>query len=107
MRRVVPLVAVIGVLCLPGSAHALSLLNAFGHPCTLQNGVNFCPTANDGQRVPSFDGVPLDVDVTVPATGGPDTVNVPAFDVPPPGAGLNTVTDAVPAVPMSAVVICA
>ena len=29
----------------------------------------FCPTARDAQRVPSFDGVPLDVDLTLPALG--------------------------------------
>jgi hypothetical protein len=34
-------------------------------------------------------------------------VNVWALEVPPPGAGLNTVTDAVPAEAMSAAVICA
>jgi predicted acyl esterase len=31
--------------------------------------VLFCPTMTDVQRVPSFDGVPLDVDVTLPASG--------------------------------------
>jgi len=31
--------------------------------------VLFCPTATDSDRVPSFDGVPLDVDVTLPASG--------------------------------------
>ena len=41
----------------------------FGHACTAQNGVRFCPTETLAQRVPSFDGVPLDVDVTLPATG--------------------------------------
>lgn len=41
----------------------------FGHACTAQNGVLFCPTASDAQRVASFDGVPLDVDVTLPASG--------------------------------------
>ena len=41
--------------------------NPFGHACAPQNGVLFCPTATDAQRVPSFDGVPLDVDVTLPA----------------------------------------
>ena len=35
------------------------------------------------------------------------TANDTAFDVPPPGAGLNTVTFAVPAVAMSATVIWA
>ena len=41
----------------------------FGHVCTPQNGVRFCPTSNDAQRIASFDGVPLDADVTLPATG--------------------------------------
>ncbi len=41
----------------------------FGHPCTAQNGVRFCPTSSLSQRVPSWDGTPLDVDVTLPATG--------------------------------------
>ncbi|HEY0778984.1 MAG TPA: CocE/NonD family hydrolase [Gemmatirosa sp.] len=41
----------------------------FGHACTAQDGVRFCPTASLSQRVPSFDGVPLDVDVTLPASG--------------------------------------
>jgi fermentation-respiration switch protein FrsA (DUF1100 family) len=41
----------------------------FGHSCQAQNGVRFCPTTNRSQRVPTFDGVPLDVDVTLPAQG--------------------------------------
>jgi fermentation-respiration switch protein FrsA (DUF1100 family) len=41
----------------------------FGHPCVPQNGVRFCPTTIDAQRVPSFDGVPLDIDVTLPPEG--------------------------------------
>jgi pimeloyl-ACP methyl ester carboxylesterase len=48
---------------------AASLDAPFGHACVAQAGVRFCPTASDDQRVPSFDGVPLDVDVTLPATG--------------------------------------
>ena len=43
--------------------------NPFGHPCKPQNGVRFCPTTASAQRVPTFDGVPLDVDVTLPPTG--------------------------------------
>jgi fermentation-respiration switch protein FrsA (DUF1100 family) len=43
--------------------------NPFGHACAPQSGVLFCPTASDAERVPSFDGVPLDVDVTLPPTG--------------------------------------
>jgi predicted acyl esterase len=56
------------VLGLTGTA-AAAPPQPFGHPCTLQNGVRFCPTADSAHRVPSFDGVPLDVDVTLPATG--------------------------------------
>jgi fermentation-respiration switch protein FrsA (DUF1100 family) len=41
----------------------------FGHACVPQDGVLFCPTASDADRVPSWDGVPLDVDVTLPAIG--------------------------------------
>jgi fermentation-respiration switch protein FrsA (DUF1100 family) len=41
----------------------------FGHACVPQDGVLFCPTASDAERVPSWDGVPLDVDVTLPPTG--------------------------------------
>jgi predicted acyl esterase len=51
----------------PGSAGAE--VAPFGHPCKAQDGVRFCPTETLAQRVPSFDGVPLDVDVTLPATG--------------------------------------
>jgi pimeloyl-ACP methyl ester carboxylesterase len=41
----------------------------FGHACTAENGVRFCPTPDPASRVPSFDGVPLDVDVTLPEAG--------------------------------------
>lgn len=41
----------------------------FGHACKAQDGVRFCPTETLAQRVPSFDSVPLDVDVTLPASG--------------------------------------
>jgi predicted acyl esterase len=41
----------------------------FGHECKSENGVRFCPAEGLSQRVPSFDGVPLDADVTLPATG--------------------------------------
>ncbi len=41
----------------------------FGHTCQAQNHVRFCPGASSAQRVPTFDGVPLDVDVTLPAKG--------------------------------------
>ncbi len=58
------------VMGLMGAAPALAAGPApFSHPCTAQDGVRFCPTTTLAQRVPSFDGVPLDVDVTLPATG--------------------------------------
>ena len=41
----------------------------FGHPCQAQNGVRFCPTTSRANRVPTFDGIPLDADVTLPSTG--------------------------------------
>lgn len=44
----------------------------FGHPCEEledEGGIRFCPTTTDADRVPSFDKVPLDVDVTLPAEG--------------------------------------
>ncbi|WP_066064887.1 CocE/NonD family hydrolase [Frankia sp. EI5c] len=51
------------------TATASAAVTPFGHDCTDQNGVRFCPTATLDQRVPSWDGTPLDVDVTLPATG--------------------------------------
>jgi len=44
-------------------------LQPFGHKCKAQDGVRFCPTETLAQRVASFDGVPLDADVTLPASG--------------------------------------
>lgn len=41
----------------------------FGHACKAENGVRFCPTTTLAQRVHTFDGVPLDADVTLPAEG--------------------------------------
>ncbi len=62
--------ALVGALSLASAAPAVAAPPApWGHPCTPQNGVLFCPTTTLPQRVPSFDGVPLDVDVTLPATG--------------------------------------
>jgi fermentation-respiration switch protein FrsA (DUF1100 family) len=50
-----------------GAAQAEQL--PFGHACKAQDGVRFCPTEGLEQRVPTFDGVPLDVDVTLPPSG--------------------------------------
>ncbi len=67
-RRLVALTCAlaIGLVVAPVAAAASA---PFGHSCTAQNGVRFCPTATLTQRVPSFDGIPLDVDVTLPASG--------------------------------------
>ena len=62
------LIAAAALVAVPGAAQAAPP-NPFGHPCTPQNGVLFGPTATDAERVPSFDGVPMDVDVTLPPTG--------------------------------------
>ena len=66
MRRL--LLALVALALLPASAAAAPPL-PFGHPCTAQNGTRFCPTTALTDRVASFDGVPLDVDVTLPASG--------------------------------------
>src|SRR6266851_6160996 len=70
-RRVVcsMLVVVAVSLAAPSLASAEGEPAPFGHACRAQNGVRFCPTEGLGQRVASFDGVPLDVDVTLPASG--------------------------------------
>ncbi len=68
MRRMALALAAAAAMLAPATAGAAPP-NPFGHACTAQNGTLFCPTASDAQRVPSFDGVPLDVDVTLPPTG--------------------------------------
>jgi predicted acyl esterase len=65
----VAMLAVIAVLGAGGIASAQAEPEPFGHACKAQNGVRFCPTETLTQRVHSFDGVPLDVDVTLPPTG--------------------------------------
>src|SRR3954471_3693378 len=60
-------VAALLAAALPAAAQAEPA--PFGHACTPLNGVRFCPTADLSQRVPSFDGTPIDVDVTLPAEG--------------------------------------
>ncbi len=67
-RRSLLLAAGVLALLAPAAAYAAPP-NPFGHACVPQDGVLFCPTASDPEGVPSFDGVPLDVDVTLPPTG--------------------------------------
>jgi fermentation-respiration switch protein FrsA (DUF1100 family) len=71
VRRLFAVTATIaGVVVLaPAGAAAAGPPAPFGHACTPQNGVRYCPTSTLAQRVPSFDGVPLDADVTLPPTG--------------------------------------
>jgi fermentation-respiration switch protein FrsA (DUF1100 family) len=72
MRRVGSrwLLWAIPVIALALSAPAAASSSApFGHACVAENGVRFCPTQTPAERVPSFDGVPLDVDVTLPESG--------------------------------------
>src|ERR1700704_5590611 len=63
------LTAAIAMLAVVGVASAQAEPAPFGHACKAQNGVRFCPTETLPQRVHTFDGVPLDVDVTLPPTG--------------------------------------
>jgi fermentation-respiration switch protein FrsA (DUF1100 family) len=63
------LAAIIG-LAIAGAGSAQAAEPApFGHACKTQNGVRFCPTETLAQRVHTFDGIPLDVDVTLPPSG--------------------------------------
>jgi predicted acyl esterase len=68
-RWLIALVAIlIATLALTADAFAAPPA-PFGHSCQAQNGVRFCPTTSRAERIPTFDGVPLDVDVTLPAQG--------------------------------------
>jgi predicted acyl esterase len=67
LRSVLVVVAV--MLAAPSLASAEGEPTPFGHACKAQNGVRLCPTETLAQRVHTFDGVPLDVDVTLPPTG--------------------------------------
>src|SRR3954447_18370280 len=60
--------AALAALALAPTAAAAPPL-PFGHACAPREGALYCPTAADAARVPSFDGVPLDVDVFLPPTG--------------------------------------
>ncbi len=63
------------VLAYASGAHAhAKTLKPFGHTCKSMHGVRFCPTTDGAagrtvDGVKSFDGVPLDVDITLPPTG--------------------------------------
>src|SRR3954453_17732313 len=62
--------AVAAVLSLVPATSALAADPApFGHACTPQNGVRFCPTTDLASRPTSFDGTPIDADATLPTSG--------------------------------------
>ena len=63
----VALAAALAAALLPAAAAAPPL--PFGHPCTAQYGVRFCPTNELSDRVPTWDGIPIDIDVTLPPQG--------------------------------------
>lgn len=74
MRRALLCVGVsVAMAVLPAAVSAAPA--PFGHACTTRaDGTRLCPTTDGGpgetvDGVPSFDGVPLDVDVTLPAGG--------------------------------------
>src|SRR3954469_10381204 len=69
VRRSAALVVVLAAVAVLAPASAQAAPAPFGHACAPQDGVRFCPTPDLASRVASFDGVPLDVDVTLPATG--------------------------------------
>ena len=56
--------AVVAMLAL--AAPAFGAAKPLGLDCNDQNGVRFCQGDGGGQRVASWDGVPLDADVTLP-----------------------------------------
>src|SRR5215218_1069012 len=68
MRKTAAALAATAALLVPTAAFAAPP-NPFGHACAPQNGVMFCPGATLDERVPSWDGVPIDVDVTLPESG--------------------------------------
>src|SRR5438445_8097207 len=65
------------------------------------------PVTVSVNAAPTATAVLGDRELSVGLGFGAVIVNVCGLDVPPPGAGLKTVTEAVPAVAMSAAVICA
>jgi pimeloyl-ACP methyl ester carboxylesterase len=61
--------AAVAALLALAPAAAQAAPTPFGHECTPANGVRFCPTTDLASRPTSFDGTPIDADVTLPSTG--------------------------------------
>ncbi|MEA2423994.1 MAG: type transport system ATP-binding protein, partial [Thermoleophilaceae bacterium] len=68
MRKLAVVAGACAALLAPAAAHAAAPA-PFGHACSDQYGVQFCPTTGLDDRVPTWDGVPIDVDVTLPPQG--------------------------------------
>ena len=68
MRKIAALGVACAALLLPATT-AAAPPNPFGHACVSQYGVLHCATSTLEERVPTWDGVPVDVDVTLPPTG--------------------------------------
>src|SRR4051794_25606968 len=68
MRTIAAGLAACAALLVPAAATAAPP-NPFGHACNAQNAVLFCPADTLDQRVATWDGVPIDVDVTLPESG--------------------------------------
>src|SRR5687768_9040544 len=66
-RRALATLACAVAAALAPTAASAAPPTPFGHACEPRDGVLFCPTRTLADRVPSFDGTPLDVDVTLPA----------------------------------------
>ena len=77
----------VGAALAAPSAAAANGPQPFGHACAVESGgLRFCPTPapsqSSDQRVRSWDGTPLQVDVTLPATGNgpwPTIVMLPGY----------------------------
>src|SRR3954449_5825673 len=67
MRGRALIAAVAATLILPAAASADPAPLGLG--CAPKAGVRFCQNNGSTQRIATFDGVPLDADVTLPATG--------------------------------------
>ena len=67
MHRLAVAVTLVAAFAVPSAAAAAP--RPFGNECRPENGVRFCPTETLADREPSFDGAPLDVDVTLPRSG--------------------------------------
>ena len=67
LRLPAAVATVAAALALPAAAQAQPA--PFGHQCVPENGVRVCPTTGLDDRVPSWDGTPIDVDVTLPPEG--------------------------------------